>query len=338
GPSGSGKSTLLAALAGVLPDDAHVDGRIDGIDADSIAWAPQTPRAFAATPREELALYGAATDALDELGLARLADAAVAELSPGEQRRLAVARALARVDAGARLLVLDEPTAHLDAASAERVREAIRRRADSAVVVLATHEPETLALATQRIPAGGERTPRAGTQGPLSRSDAALPADAAVDAAPKAPDAVDDRPLTLRSLLRPHGRAWAGSVALSALATGLGLALTAVSGWLIVRASVEEYIMYLLVAIVGVRAFGIGRSVGRYAERLVTHSAAFHAVDALRLRLWRAIAARGAGSRRLLGGGAPLDYLVTLVNDLRDQLPRVLPPIGAGVLMIGGTI
>lgn len=147
-------------------------------------------------------------------------------------------------------------------------------------------------------------------------------------ATPRAPER-----LTLRVLLRPHRWIWAGSILLAALAAGLGIALTAVSGWLIVRASVEEYISYLLVAIVGVRAFGIGRAVGRYAERLVTHRAAFQVVDALRLRLWRAIAARGAGSRRLLEGGAPLDYLVTLADDLRDQLPRILPPIGAGLLV-----
>src|SRR5690606_20478200 len=97
GPSGPGKSTLLAALAGVLPDDAEIDGTIDGVDPEAVGWAPQAPRAFADTPREELVCYGAdPLEALDELGLSGVADAAVAELSPGEQRRLAVARALAR--------------------------------------------------------------------------------------------------------------------------------------------------------------------------------------------------------------------------------------------------
>ena len=47
------------------------------------------------------------------------------------------------------------------------------------------------------------------------------------------------------------------------------------------------------------------RSVGRYAERLLTHDAAFKVVDALRLRLWRAIAARGTGSRRQARTAAP---------------------------------
>uniref|UniRef100_UPI003863FE3C thiol reductant ABC exporter subunit CydC n=1 Tax=Agrococcus sp. Ld7 TaxID=649148 RepID=UPI003863FE3C len=144
--------------------------------------------------------------------------------------------------------------------------------------------------------------------------------------------------LKLRTLLRPHLGSWLASISLASIAVAMGLALTAVSGWLIVRATIEEHIMVLMVAIVGVRAFGIFRSVGRYADRLVTHDAAFRVVDDLRLRLWRAIAARGAGSRRLLEGGAPLDYLVTLADDLRDQLPRVLPQIGVGAVVIAGTI
>lgn len=351
GPSGAGKSTLLAALAGVLPADAAVTGAIRG--ADAVAWAPQAPRAFAETPRAEVALYGGSADALEEVGLGALADAAVAELSPGELRRLAVARALARADAGARLLVLDEPTAHLDPSAAQLVRDAIRRRAANCMIVFASHEPETLALADWHIPVGEASAPAVLKEVPASEGESASehPSEEEIsfrderhESARNGSDRSDRREpgtarrLTLLSLLRPHARLWTASIALGALAAGLAAALTAVSGWLIVRAGVEEYIMYLLVAIVGVRAFGIGRSVARYAERLVTHRAAFQVVDALRLRLWRAIAARGAGSRRLLEGGAPLDYLVTLADDLRDQLPRIIPPIGAGILVIAGTI
>ncbi len=354
GPSGAGKSTLLAALAGTLPADARVSGHVTGIGADAVGWAPQAPRAFAATPREELALYG--TDpmlALDELGLAHVADAAVPELSPGELRRLAVARALARVDAGARLLVLDEPTAHLDHASADRVRAAILRRADRAVVVLASHEPETTALATMAVPVG---TAGAGVGASASPSASMVGEGEAegptrLEASTLGPEPASSVPaatsggvasariprLTVRSLIRPHLLSWVGAIAMAVVAVAMGLALTAVSGWLIVRSSIEEHIMVLLLAIVGVRAFGIFRSVGRYAERLLTHDAAFKVVDALRLTLWRAIAARGTGSRRLLEGGAPLDYLVTLADELRDLLPRVLPPIAVGVLVIAGT-
>lgn len=349
GPSGAGKSTLLGALAGALPADAVVSGRVHGVGADAVGWAPQAPRAFAGSPRAELALYGAnPLAALDELGLGHVADAAVAELSPGEQRRLAVARALARVDAGARLLVLDEPTAHLDRASAERVRAAILRRAGRAIVVLASHETETTALATMTVPVGAASPVAAAPLAeeraaalPLAEERAAagrvrLEAIAAADGLDTPSEKRGPR-LTIRSLIRPHFASWAGSIAMAVIAVSMGLALTAVSGWLIVRASIEEHIMMLLLAIVGVRAFGIFRSVGRYAERLLTHDAAFKVVDLLRVRLWRSIAARGAGSRRLLEGGAPLDYLVTLADELRDQLPRVLPPIAVGVLVIAGT-
>ncbi len=351
GPSGSGKSTVLAALTGSLPADAEIDGAIEGVDPASVAWSPQAPRPFAATPRAELALYGA-TDpdaALAELRLGHLADAAVAELSPGEQRRLAVARALARVDDGATLLVLDEPTAHLDTASADRVRAAIRRRADRATVVLATHEPETLALATRTVPIGAAGLDSA-LRAPLDPSPlrgAAAAVDDPEPAARRASEASRDglseersdeskACATLASVISPARWRWIGAILLGLVATGMGLSLTAVSGWLIVRASEEEYIMYLLVAIVGVRFFGIGRAVGRYVERLSTHDAAFRVIDALRVRLWRAIASRGAGSRRLLEGGTPVDYLVTLADELRDQLPRALPPIAIGVLSIAG--
>ncbi|WP_413316682.1 thiol reductant ABC exporter subunit CydC [Agrococcus sp. 1P02AA] len=361
GPSGAGKSTLLAALTGALPDDAEIDGRITGVQPDAVAWAPQAPRAFATTPRAELVLSGAdPVAALDELGLGRVADSAVAELSPGELRRLAVARALARVDAGATLLVLDEPTAHLDRASADLVRAAIARRAGRAVVVLASHEPETTALATATVPVAAPDTappieePDAGDAArrePLPLEPRATASSSPVDespegigtrratAAPGIPGTSGpNAPLRLRTLIAPHLPRWLASVSIAAIDVSMGLALTAVSGWLIVRATIEEHIMVLMVAIVGVRAFGIFRSVGRYADRLLTHDAAFTVVDALRLRLWRSIAARGAGSRRLLEGGAPLDYLVTLADELRDQLPRVVPPIAVGVVVIAGAV
>lgn len=356
GPSGSGKSTMLKALAGALPSSAHASGWVVGVDAERTAYAPQTPRAFTATPWDELALYGAEDPAtlLAEVGLEHRADAATAELSPGEQRRLAVARALARVDNGATLLVLDEPTAHLDHASAVLVRDAILCRAKRATVVLATHEPETLALADRvvgvvpleaelLVPATPAPVGVPLTTGPIKIAGG--PASQAIDL-PKL-RGPGHRPLARRgsrsrreigALLRPDAARWALGALLAFVTSGMGLALTAVSGWLIVRASVEEFIMYLLVAIVGVRFFGIGRAVSRYVERLATHAAAFATVDRLRLKLWRGVAARGAGSRRLLEGGSPVDYLVTLADDLRDQLPRVIPALVAGVLAIVGII
>ena len=364
GPSGAGKSTLLRALAGTLPSDAAASGWIAGVDPAYVGWAPQAPRAFTTTPWDELALYGASNPeaTLREVGLHDAAYSAISELSPGELRRLAVARALARVDQGATVLILDEPTAHLDPVSAARVREAISRRADRATVILATHEAETLALATHTVAVGDDDThpreavddgsdevenPYASTVALRVVTDTVRIADGAESQAIRLPKLRGPAHQSLRRFGRVPWRAlsrimqpgsgtltWVFGVFLAFVTTGMGLALTAVSGWLIVRASVEEFIMYLLVAIVGVRFFGIGRAVSRYVERLVTHTAAFRATDRLRTTLWGSIAARGAGSRRLLEGGSPIDYLVTLTDEMRDLLPRTIPPLVVGALSI----
>ncbi|MDF1477526.1 thiol reductant ABC exporter subunit CydC [Leifsonia sp. H3M29-4] len=335
GASGAGKSTLLAVLAGTVPADAEVRGWVRGVDPARVAYAPQAPRAFEPSVRAELALY--ADDATqidvvaDELGIGALLGAGTATLSPGELRRVAVARAILRVRAGANLLVLDEPTAHLDEVSAELVRRAIRSVRGTATIVLVSHDPATLALADHVLALDDSS--------PMS----AVPSPAATDVATQRPQhapVAAQHPQSptrfLLGLLRPSLGRWIGAVLLGLLATGMGLALTAVSAWLIVRASQQPAIMYLLVAIVGVRFFGIGRAVARYAERLASHDAVFAATDTLRLRLWRGIAARGAGSRDLLEGGTALDYLVVLVAQLRDAVPRVVTPAAVGVLTVVG--
>lgn len=74
-------------------------------------------------------------------------------------------------------------------------------------------------------------------------------------------------------LLKPAPKVpFAGFV--GGLAVACGVALTATSGWLIVQASTRPVILTLLTAVVGVRAFGIGRPVFRYVERIVSHDGA----------------------------------------------------------------
>ncbi|WP_167051298.1 thiol reductant ABC exporter subunit CydC [Salinibacterium sp. ZJ77] len=336
GPSGCGKSTALAALVGALPADAEVSGVVTG-DPSFTAYAAQTPRFAEETLADELALAGAdrpaAAALAGELGLAGLLDAPLAELSPGEQRRAALARAFARVDDGAWLLVLDEPTAHLDEAAAELVRDAIRARADRVSTVLVTHEPRTLALADEVVALHADADADADARPDMADAPEVAPLAAesslARDAAAARGDARSGA--ALRTVLGFAPWRWVGAAIMATLTFLLGMSLTAVSAWLIVRAADMEHIMYLLVAIVGVRAFGIGRPIARYAERLLSHSAVFRATDALRLRLWRRIAAHGPAMRGLLGGGAALDVLVTEPAELRDQLPRVIPPLAGGI-------
>jgi ATP-binding cassette subfamily C protein CydCD len=331
GASGAGKSTVLAALAGTLPTDATVTGILKA--PSQVAWVPQDPRCGAETVRAELERYAGDADVdgvLGELGLSGLAELPPEVLSPGEVRRVAVARALLRVDRGARLLLLDEPTAHLDPVAAGAVRAAITARAPHVITVLVSHDAATLALADRTV----------ALDATVPEIQPAPMPEALVDSivrhtAPVPPGGVR---LALGAVLRPAPLLWAGAVLLGLLAVGMGLALTAVSAWLIVRASEQPAVMYLLVAIVGVRFFGIGRAVARYAERLVTHRAAFRAVDDLRLRLWRGMAARGAGSRELLEGGRAVDHLVGTAAEVRDLLPRTVPPVVIGILAAGGVV
>ncbi|WP_344200313.1 thiol reductant ABC exporter subunit CydC [Pseudolysinimonas kribbensis] len=334
GPSGAGKSTLLDAIAGIAGAGAEVDGAVVGIPRDGIAMVRQTPRFAAATPLAELALVGPGHgQVLAELDLAGLGDAPIGRLSPGEQRRLAVARALARADAGARVLVLDEPTAHLDAVNAERVLAAVRRRAAPLLVLVSSHDPRMRADAGLVIDLGGAAT--AGEAAWMPPAISAEPAGGTVAAPAVAPvEPSPAAPAATRTPRAPHAVArWLLAILLGAIASGMSLALTAVSGWLIVRAAAEPAIMYLLVAIVGVRFFGLGRAVARYAERLVGHAAALALVDRLRLRLWTGLAERGAAARGARDAGRALDLLVNLPAQLRDLLPRVLTPLAGGVLV-----
>ncbi|GIF25408.1 ATP-binding cassette subfamily C protein CydD/ATP-binding cassette subfamily C protein CydCD [Actinoplanes tereljensis] len=164
GPSGCGKSTALNVLLGFA---ALEEGRVlvGGAELSAsdlrerIAWVPQRPYLFAGTIRDNIAL-GAPADA-DVKAAARLAGAHHfiadmpagyetvlgddgAGLSAGQRQRLALARAFLR---DAPIVLLDEPTANLDAATAEGVMAAIRRLAHGRTVLMAAHRPELIALA-----------------------------------------------------------------------------------------------------------------------------------------------------------------------------------------------
>lgn len=127
--------------------------------------------------------------------------------------------------------------------------------------------------------------------------------------------------------LRPVRWKFLAAGVVAVLAALFAVALSGLSGWLIIRASEQPPILYLLGAIVGVRFFGIGRAVLRYCERLLTHDAVFAAMTRLRGALWASLSRRALSLRRLLQGGNVLGSIVDDVDTLRDLLPRVvLPP------------
>jgi ABC-type Mn2+/Zn2+ transport system ATPase subunit len=160
GSNGSGKSTLLKTLAGLL---ANVDGAFEvsgrpvasatrdiaylsqshtnglalplrAIDIVRMARFDQRGRLTRRTPTDDAIV----TESLERMGAMPLADRALRDLSGGQQQRVFLAQVLAR---RARLLLLDEPTAGLDAPGRAAYLEAMNSEKErGAVVVTATHD------------------------------------------------------------------------------------------------------------------------------------------------------------------------------------------------------
>ncbi|KJK12653.1 ABC transporter ATP-binding protein [Terrabacter sp. 28] len=114
---------------------------------------------------------------------------------------------------------------------------------------------------------------------------------------------------------------------LGGIATASGMALTATSGWLIVRAAERPVILTLLTAIVMVRAFGMARPVFRYWERLVSHDAALRLLADRRTRAYEGLIPLTPAR---LGRRRRADVLTGVVDDLTDAVDaqvRVTVPV-----------
>ncbi|AIX99829.1 hypothetical protein ART_0231 [Arthrobacter sp. PAMC 25486] len=362
--SGTGKSTILAALAGILPaagdGAAAVGGHLAVRNSAAVVFVSQHPVFTEDTVSEEVVLYAAGpgrlavddaavVNALAAVNAAHLAQRDVVDCSPGELRRVAVARALARiaVDPAVELALFDEPTAHLDPVSAQAVRHQLAALRGSVAVVVATHDP----ILAQLL-GGAQHTDARHAAAPGVSLEAALDGfPAAAGHIATVPGLETFGPGQQATLPEPARFRWrhlrqlplrsprfAAGVLVSALATLSAAALSGISGWLIVWAAAQPPILYLLTLIVGVRAFGIGRSVLRYSERLLTHDAVFRWAAELRLRLWDSLGSSVVHWGRLTRSGGALGTLVADVDELRDAVPRVVVPIPSALISYGAVL
>ncbi|RUM23490.1 thiol reductant ABC exporter subunit CydD [Rhizobium vallis] len=161
GASGSGKSTLLSLTAGLAPITGGriVIGGTELTDDSAaalrggMAWIGQKPHVFAGTIAGNIALGrlgiapGDVSTALETARLGRVAEAygsrplgeAGIGLSGGEALRLAIARAAC--NRHLKIILADEPTAHLDAETAAEVTESLLSLASGRTLIVATHDP-----------------------------------------------------------------------------------------------------------------------------------------------------------------------------------------------------
>ncbi|MFI8963213.1 thiol reductant ABC exporter subunit CydD [Streptomyces sp. NPDC053493] len=142
--------------------------------------------------------------------------------------------------------------------------------------------------------------------------------------------------------VRATAGALRGRVVLALLLGSLALAsavgLMAVSGWLISRASEQPPVLYLMVAVTATRAFGIGRAVFRYAERLVSHDAVLRMLADLRVAVYRRLERIAPAGLRRTRRGDLLARLVQDVDALQDYWLRWLLPAGAALVVGIGSV
>ncbi|MCG7204189.1 thiol reductant ABC exporter subunit CydD [Streptomyces arenae] len=373
GPSGVGKSTLLNVLLGfVRPAEGRVRaGGADLADVDlekwrsRIAWVPQRPHLYAGTIAENVRLArpdaddDAVREALRDAGALEFVDALPdgaetvlgedgAGLSAGQRQRLALARAFL---ADRPVLLLDEPTAALDGATEGEVVAAVRRLSEGRTVLLVVHRPALLSVADRVVRlSGGDASGRRSLLDPRNHTPSVTrpgsPDGEATERSVRAVDgSVDPVSVRRRGVLgrvRAASRARQGrlllALLLGALALGSAVGLMATSGWLISRASQRPPVLYLMVAVTATRAFGIGRAVFRYGERLVSHDAVLRMLADTRVAVYRRLERLAPAGLRATRRGDLLSRLVADVDTLQDYWLRWLLPVGVAVAVSAGAV
>jgi ATP-binding cassette subfamily C protein CydC len=140
----------------------------------------------------------------------------------------------------------------------------------------------------------------------------------------------------LLAMAKPLRPTLALAVLSGALTVGCGIALLGVSGFLIARASEHPNEVALAVAVVAVRAFGIGRGAFRYVERLSSHDAAFRVMADLRVSVYRRLERLVPAGLVGVRNGDLLARVISDVDAVQDLFIRgITPPLVAGCVGAG---
>ncbi len=383
GPSGSGKTTFTWLLLRFLrpqTGEILVNGQpLSEIPIelwhDALAWVPQNPYLFNDTIAANIRLSRPDADQSAVLQAARQAHAdefiqempasyetKIGErgvrLSAGQAQRIALARAFLR---DAPLLILDEPTSHLDPETDAKLQDSLRQLVHQRTVLIIAHHRNTLRLADQVVELRKGRVVGRTTvdnrakpvkadpylpiviQARIHRAEgsAALVERLQIEAGPH-----KHAPTTSRwfSLLSPFWGRIILSVFLGFATVISSVGLMATSAFIISAAALHPSIADLQVAIVGVRFFGLSRGVFRYLERLVSHDVTLRLLARWRVQFYQALEPLAPARLMSYHSGDLLTRVIRDINTLESFYIRALNPplvavlVSAGVLLFLGNL
>jgi ATP-binding cassette subfamily C protein CydC len=148
----------------------------------------------------------------------------------------------------------------------------------------------------------------------------------------------DDVRAILRLALPPARRLWS-AIALGVLSAACAVALLGVSAWLITYAAEQPPVLFLSMAVVGVRAFALGRAFFRYLERIAGHDAAFRQLPDIRSSLFARLVPIAPDGLRGARSGDLLARLADDVDELQNYSLRVVQPlVTSGVIAVTSVV
>lgn len=139
-------------------------------------------------------------------------------------------------------------------------------------------------------------------------------------------------------LAQPPLKEFTPGVIFGIFSAGAAVSLLAVSSWLITRAAEMPPIMYLNMAIVGVRFFALSRASFRYVERLSSHDAAFRSLSTLRVAMYERLVPLAPDGLARTRRGDLLSRLVADVDQLQDLPLRVIQPVLIALVVGAGSV